>query len=418
MSAGEIKDGRSRKPRLLVVPHIYAENISVREIEFARRLTRQFDVYCLAWRDALHVDGPRSLDRQWRQFRTALGSVLSRTRLRRAAGEITYVQAPVRQPLLLQRLIGLRHALAYCQSANGKMLERFTRAYGIEYVLLSGASFRMPKAAGVHGYFDVVDWFPEDVLPPEQSAIEREQVCRMAAGAEGVFAVSEPLAEKLAADCGIRALPLPNGADIAHLRSIPPVRVAELRRSLGLDGKFVIGYVGNLGSYTGVDFLLDAFRAVRQQIPEAVLLLVGPAEYWRERIEAARGEGVIWTGPVAPGEVAEYFNALDVGVLAQEKTLGTELAFQIKVVEYSACRKFVVSTPLLTWERLAWPNVFLAELRIDAWVDALLRACRAEWRPEWDALVAPYDWNALADRIASVMLERKVPAAEAVPCAS
>jgi len=196
------------------------------------------------------------------------------------------------------------------------------------------------------------------------------------------------------------------------------VRVAELRRSLGLDGKFVIGYVGNLGSYTGVDFLLDAFRAVRQRIPEAALLLVGPAEYWRDRIEAARGEGVIWTGPVAPGEVAEYFNALDVGVLAQEKTLGTELAFQIKVVEYSACRKFVVSTPLLTWERLAWPNVFLAELRIDAWVDALLRACRAEWRPEWDALVAPYDWNALADRIASVMLERKVPAAEAVPCAS
>jgi len=157
---------------------------------------------------------------------------------------------------------------------------------------------------------------------------------------------------------------------------------------------------------------------ILHRVLRVALLLVGPAEYWRDRIEAARGEGVIWTGAVAPAEVATYFNALDVGVLAQEKTLGTELAFQIKVVEYSACRKFVVSTPLLTWERLAWPNVFLAELRVDAWVDALLRARRSDWRPEWDALVEPYDWNALADRIASVMLERKVPAAEVVSCAS
>ncbi len=351
-------------------------------------------------------------------FASALGSALSRTRLRREAGDITFVHAPVRQPLLMQRFTGMRRALDFCQSANGRMLERLTRACGIEYVLLSGASFRLPKASGVHCYFDVVDWFPEDVLPPERSALEREQVCRLAAGAEGVFAVSEPLAEKLAADCGIHAVPLPNGADLVKLRSVPAGRIAELRRRLGLDGKFVIGYVGNLGSYTGVDFLLDVFRAVRERIPEAALLLVGPAEYWRDRIEAARGEGVIWTGPVAPGEVAAYFNALDVGVLAQEKTLGTELAFQIKVVEYSACRKFVVSTPLLTWERLAWPNVFLAELRVDAWVDALVRARRSEWRPEWDALVEPYDWNALADRIASVMLERKVPAAEVVPCAS
>ena len=417
MSVRESKDGRSPKPRLLVVPHIYAEDISVREIEFARRLTRHFEVYCLAWRDALHVDGPRSLARQWRQFRTALGSALSRTRMRRAAGEITFIDAPVRQPLLLQRFIGLRRALDYCQAANGRMLERIARDAGIEYVLLSGAGFRMPKVEGVHAFFDVVDWFPEDVLPPEKNAIEREQVCRQAAGAEGVFAVSEPLAEKLAADCGIRAVPLPNGADLAKLRSVSAERVAALRHSLGLDGKFAIGYVGNLGSYTGVDFLLEAFRAVRQRIPEAALLLVGPAEYWRDRIEAARGECVIWTGPVAPSQVAEYFNALDVGVLAQEKTLGTELAFQIKVVEYSACRKFVVSTPLLTWERVAWPNVLLAELRVDAWVDALLRARHSTWKPEWDALVEPYDWNALADRIAGVMLAHKVPAAEALPCA-
>ena len=418
MSAPETREMRLPKPRLLVVPHIYAENISVREIEFARRLTRHFDTYCLAWKDALHLDGPRSLGRRWRQFRTAVGSALSRTRLQRREDEITYVRAPVWQPLLLQRFTGARRALDLCRSANGRTLERIVRTCGITHILLSGADFSLPKVRGVKSFFDVVDWIPEDDLPAEKTALEREHVRCMAAEAEGVFAVSEPLAEKLAADCGIRAVPLPNGADLANLHSVPPSRVAELRRRLGLEGKFVIGYVGNLGSYTGVDFLLDVLRAARRRIPEAALLLVGPAEYWRERIEAARGEGVVWTEAVAPREVAAYFNALDVGVLAQEKTLGTELAFQIKVVEYSACRKFVVSTPLRTWERLAWPNVFLTELRVEGWVDALVRARRSEWRTEWDALVELYDWNTLADRIASVMLEGKVPAAEALPCAS
>ncbi len=155
-----------------------------------------------------------------------------------------------------------------------------------------------------------------------------------------------------------------------------------------------------------------------REFPKRRFCWLAPRSIGDAGIEAARDEGVVWTGPVAPREVPAYFNALDVGVLAQEKTLCTELAFQIKVVEYTACRKFVVSTPLLTWERLAWPNVFLAALRVEAWVDALLRARRSEWRPEWDALVAPYDWSILADRIASVMLEDKVPAAEALPCVS
>ncbi|MGB6546895.1 MAG: glycosyltransferase [Candidatus Acidiferrales bacterium] len=418
MSVAALQDVRSPKPGLLVVPHIYAEHVSIREIEFARRLARYFDTYCLAWDDALLVDGPRSLSRRSRQFRTALGAALSPTRLRGEAGAVTYVRAPVCQPILLQRFIGMQRALDFCQFVNGRMLARIIRRCGIEYILLSGGYFRLPKTEGVHGFYDIVDWFPEDTLPPEKSATQREQIRRLSADAERVFAVSEPLAEKLTADFGIRAVPLPNGADIASLRSVPVGQVAELRHRLGLNGKFVIGYIGNLGSFTGVDFLLDAFRAVRLQIPEAALLLVGPAEYWRERIEAARGEGVVWTGAVAPRDVGAYFCALDVGVLPKEKTLGTELAFQLKIVEYSACRKFVVATPLRTLERLAWPNVILAELRVDAWVEALVRARRSEWRPEWDPLVEPYDWSVLADRIASVMLGDKMLATEDLPCAS
>jgi glycosyltransferase involved in cell wall biosynthesis len=409
------KNGDAR-PRLLVVPHIYAENISVREIEFARRLTRRFDVYCLSWKDALHIEGANAMKRRWTQFRTALGAAFAAQRLRPASDGITYVVAPVLQPILVQRLIGSLRALEMSQSFNRRTLETLVDRLGITHLLVAAATFRLPRREGVHAYFDIVDWFPEDTLSPEVSGLKREEVKRAVQQAEGVFAVSDPLRERLLNTCEIESVAMPNGADLKVLRAVPPAEVAALRRSLGLEGKFIIGYVGNHGDYTGVNFVVEMFLRLRERIPDARLLIVGPGEHWRSLLESVQEKGVVWTGPISPAEVRTYFNALDVGVLAQGRTLGTDLAFQIKIVEYSACRKFVVSTPLRTWQMLAWPNVFLAERRVDDWVEAIMKARQSRWQPEWDARIAEYDWEALADRMADVMLQ--VPVTEALRCAS
>jgi glycosyltransferase involved in cell wall biosynthesis len=245
-------------------------------------------------------------------------------------------------------------------------------------------------------------------MPASELQKTRAHIRSIAANADGVFGVSEALCEKLERECGIRATPLANGADLAGLRSVPPERVRELRRRLGLESRFVIGYVGNHGAFTGVDLVVKAYLAVRSRFPDAALLIVGPADPWRSILDAHRSDGVISTGGVSPAEVGVYFNALDVGVLAQSKSTGTDYAFQIKVVEYSACRKCVVSTPLCTWQRLAWPNVFLAEADPLVWADAFVRARSIRWQSAWDRVVEPYDWSALADKVAAVMLAEPV----------
>jgi glycosyltransferase involved in cell wall biosynthesis len=392
------------RPRLLVVPHVYAENISVREIEFARRLIRHFKVYCLAWDDAIHFDGENSIERKWKQFRTALGSAMARQKQCFVRDDVTYISAPVLQPILLQRLTGSALAVTLCQSFNRHTLESLADRLQITHILLAAGTFAFPRRPGIRAFFDVVDWVPEDRFAPDLVDTKRRELKMVARKAQDIFVVSEPLCEKLRRDCDIVGIPMPNGADIKALRAVSPTEIASLRHNLGLDGRFVIGYIGNHGSYTGVDFVVDVFRRVRQCIPDAALVIVGPAEYWRSLLDSSRAEGVIWTGPVPPSEIGKYFNMLDVGILAQEKTLGTELAFQIKVVEYSACHKFVVSTPLRTWELLNWPNVFLAELQVEAWVKAIVKARQSEWNPEWDDRIDPFDWNALADRMAAVML--------------
>lgn len=400
-----------QKPRLLVVPHIYADDISVREIEFARRLTSCFEVFVLKWRDALHVDSTTTLRRRLQQFSVAVSSALHHRRLspqQRADGEagFTTIELPVWQPILLHRILGPARALAFCQSCNRATLASILNTHHFTHVLYATQLFGTARIPGIRAAYDIVDWFPDNEVSTERLAEIHGDLRRAAADVDTVFAVSEPLCEKLAKDCGITAIPLPNGADLSSLRSVDPVQVRAIRAKLGLDNKFIIGYIGNHGPFTGVDLVVNAFLSVRNRLPDAALLIIGPAHYWRPLIEANRTRGVISTGSIPPSEIAAYFEALDVGVLAQDLTPGTDFAFQIKVVEYSACRKVVVSTPLETWKRLRWPNVLLAEPNPSAWADALVEARSLAWQSEWDRFVEPYDWSILAARIADALLAR------------
>ncbi len=404
MTAASSASSSSQKPRLLVIPHIYADDISIRELEFAQRLTNRFDVYVLKWRDALHVDAKSPFVRRVKQFRVAVSAALHSQQTAAAVRGFTPVELPVWQPILLHRLFGPARALATCQARNRRALLSVVQTHEITHILYASELFGTDRTQNVRAAFDVVDWFPEH----EQSAQRLEEIRanfhKIALNMDTVFAVSEPLCEKLARECDVLAQPLPNGADLAKLRGVPDEKIRALRARLGLEGKFVIGYIGNHGPFTGVDLVVKAFLAARKRLPNAKLLVVGPAHCWQSLLEANRENDVIAAGGVSPSEIATYFNALDVGVLAQGITTGTDFAFQIKVVEYSACRKLVVSNPLETWKRLAWPNVLLAEPNAATWADAFVKASSLAWQSDWDRFVEPYDWSILSNRIADALL--------------
>ena len=392
------------RPRLLVVPHIYADDIAVREIELARRLTSKFEVFLLKSRHALHVDGKSAFTRRVKQAGVALSAALRSRSQSKASDGTSIIEVPVWQPILAQRLVGVERASALCRLRNRQTLRGLVRDLGITHVLLANELFGVERIPGVRTFFDVVDWFPEEQFSSARLGRIRAAIGAIDKQVDGTFAVSQPLCEKLERECGMQALPLPNGADIARLRSVAPAKVSALRQRLGIAEHFAIGYIGNHGSFTGVDLAVNAFLAARQRIPNARLLIIGPADTWRALLEANRAAGVIATGNVAPAEIAEYCNAIDVGVLAQGKSAGTDFAFQIKVVEYSACRKCVVSTPLLNWQRLAWPNIILAEPNPQAWADAFVQARGMSWEPAWDRIVEAYDWQVLADIAAKAMI--------------
>jgi len=89
-----------------VVPHVYAENISVREIEFARRLNAPFRCLLPGMEGRVARRYRKRASAQVEAILDSAGSVFSRQDLRPAGDGVTYVTAPVLQAILLQRAIG------------------------------------------------------------------------------------------------------------------------------------------------------------------------------------------------------------------------------------------------------------------------------------------------------------------------
>lgn len=107
-----------------------------------------------------------------------------------------------------------------------------------------------------------------------------------------------------------------NAIDTKKFSFDPKVR-NEVRKELGVEDKFVIGHVGRLCFQKNQEFLIDLLPMIREQNPNAVLLLVGIGETMDMIREKARQKGleeaVIFTG--ARDDVGRLYQAMDIFVL-------------------------------------------------------------------------------------------------------
>jgi glycosyltransferase involved in cell wall biosynthesis len=106
---------------------------------------------------------------------------------------------------------------------------------------------------------------------------------------------------------------IPNGVDVDHFQNVPASARASLRRSLGLEPGFVWLAVGRFETAKDYPNMLRGFAKVREQQPEAVLLLAGSGSLQEETEALAQtlivGTGVRFLG--AWNDVRELMSAAD-----------------------------------------------------------------------------------------------------------
>ena len=134
---------------------------------------------------------------------------------------------------------------------------------------------------------------------------------------------------------------IPNGVDPKYFH--PKVNGDTIRKSLTLKNEFVVGFVGWMRKWHGIDILIDAIAILENKIPTLRLLLVGDgpavAELKTKSKKLGVAEKIIFIGPVTKNLVPNYIAAMDVAVQPDV----TAYASPIKLFEYLAMGKAIIA---------------------------------------------------------------------------
>lgn len=170
---------------------------------------------------------------------------------------------------------------------------------------------------------------------------------------------------------------VPNAIDPEKV-SVDRAEVESVRERYRLHGKTVIGWVGSIQPWHGIDTMIDAFAALSDdERRDARLLIVGSGETIKEmQIRAGSGraaEQIVFTGYVQHEEVFAHIAAMDICLLPNTKWYCSP----IKIFEYGAMEKAIVAA------------------RHAAVLDVM--------EPDLDGLIIPPSMSALRDALRKLM---------------
>jgi glycosyltransferase involved in cell wall biosynthesis len=360
--------------RVLIIPHHpFPEDLRIRLVEIGRHMTQDLDVFVCHW----HAAWDRG---DWLGRVVACFIDLLRPSRVCRDKDLRIVEVPF-----------LHRPVAWAPRFNAFWIERMAHLLGVHSVI-NGSYYLFEKSPQAR-YRYIVDL--ADIPSHKESAFDRfieERVAEEIAKADQVTVSSAGLVGYVSSRCRCRPLFVPNGTDFGYFRRFSFDAVASVKSRYHLENKWVISHIGYIGAWVDLDFLIRVFQKVKKAVPEAVLFWVGAApdlSLFRKRYEDS---GVVFTGSVLAEDVAAYFYASDIGVLPNKKSLFQDMAFHIKLIEYGAARKCVLSSDLAEVQRLALPHVTLEPLEEEAWVRRLIDMRQAKWSDAWDAALERYDW--------------------------
>ena len=146
-----------------------------------------------------------------------------------------------------------------------------------------------------------------------------------------------------------RVTVVPNAVDLDQFHLLES-RDTEIVARLGLGVKSVIGYIGSLYGYEGVDLLIKAMALMRENQPELMLLIVGGGpeeERLKIRIrELGLQDRALVVGAVPHAEIARYYSVVDVLIYPRRQTRLTELVTPLKPLEAMAQGKIVLASDI------------------------------------------------------------------------
>jgi len=124
-----------------------------------------------------------------------------------------------------------------------------------------------------------------------------------------------------------------------------PEPATELRRELGVEGKFVVSYIGTMGMAHGLETIVSAASQLQNTNPEIVFMMLGEGTY-KDRIVALARERALgnirFVDQQAREKIPAYICASDVCLVLLKKTDLFKTVIPTKMLEFMSCARPVI----------------------------------------------------------------------------
>jgi glycosyltransferase involved in cell wall biosynthesis len=199
---------------------------------------------------------------------------------------------------------------------------------------------------------------------------------------------------------------VPNSVNPGYLKVDLATR-NNLMNEFRLHNKKIIGFVGSIFPYHGVDILIRAFSSIAKEFPEAVLLIVGDGIILNELKELSRHEKmeerILFAGSRPHNEVFTWIDLMDICVMAKSNWYGSP----VKIFEYGAMGKGIIAPDTIPVNDVMKNNVdgllikpadgeLKEALRTFLIDDTLKETLAANFK---NKVLAEYTWKKTAEKI-------------------
>jgi phosphatidylinositol alpha-mannosyltransferase len=262
--------------------------------------------------------------------------------------------------------------------------------------MLCTTVLRLSQTANV-GTFHAYGAIGYSLVKPLNTILLKRWFCKL----HGKIAVSKPAMELVNKHFPGDYTIIPNGVDLDCFSSgVSPID------EFG-DGKINILFVGRLEKRKGLDYLLEAHKHIKQEIPNSRLIVVGPGTRLRNKYEkrvARNGlKDVVFVGCVSHDELPRYYNTADI-VCAP--ATGKE-SFGIVLLEAMALGKPVVASNIDGYASIMThgaEGLLVPPKDKKALAQALLslmesKSLRQQMGARGRLTAAEYDWKRVVQRV-------------------
>jgi glycosyltransferase involved in cell wall biosynthesis len=325
--------------RILITSIVDLERVPHNRIhEFVRFLSQEHEITVLSIRDWWRSEHP-DVDVYRTHFEESLRNIevvhLTNQRIRPFVQEVTSV------------------------AHTGTILDRIDTRFDVHLnysTLVCGfATTRKMRKQGVGTVYDIADDLPEMIGMHPQIPSPLRPFGRILARL--VYQKNVEMSAKitlttpaLKESCSIpdeKYEILPNGVDTLLFRNHP---CKDLKEDLYGREAFVIGYVGVLREWVDLEPIFAAVRQLAVDYPMIKILILGEEGGLTKPKELASAyalsDRVVFTGTVPYLEIPRFISCMDVGIIPFRSNRITIGALPLKLFEYMACEKPVISTPL------------------------------------------------------------------------